>query len=68
MTADEPDPPREIRYDLTEALSLLGALEDAWDSLVQSGHLVVVIDIESEIRALSRKLGFEDPSGGRDDR
>ena len=55
------EPPDEIRYDLDEALVLLAALEDARDALIDSGHLSVVVSVESEIRLLSRKLGFDDP-------
>lgn len=66
MPPDEP--PEQIVYDLHEALTLLGALEDARDALIDSGHLAVVIAIETEIRALSRKLGFDDPAGGTDGR
>jgi hypothetical protein len=59
---------REIGYDLNEALTLLGTLEDARDALIDSGHLAVVVAIETEIRTLSRKLGFDDPAGGSDGR
>lgn len=68
MPANVPEPPEQIRYDLDEALTLLGALEDARDALIDSGHLAVVVSIETEIRALSRKLGFDDPAGGTDGR
>jgi hypothetical protein len=68
VSANEAEPPAEILYDLDEALTLLGALEDARDALVDSGHLAVVVSIEDEIRALSRKLGFDDPAGGTDGR
>ena len=68
MSGDEQEPPAQIRYDLDEALVLLAALEDARDALIDSGHLAVVVSIENEIRALSRKLGFDDPAGGTDGR
>lgn len=58
----------DTSIDLDEALSVLGALEDARDALIDSGHLAVVVNIETEIRALSRKLGFDDPAGGTDGR
>jgi hypothetical protein len=58
------EPPRRVVYDLEEALGLLGALEDARDALIDSGHLAVVVSVETEIRTLSRKLGFDDPAGG----
>jgi hypothetical protein len=66
VAADEPEPPAQIAYKLEEALALLGALEDARDALIDSGHLAVVVSVETEIRALSRKLGFDDPAGGID--
>jgi hypothetical protein len=49
-------------------LTLLGALEDARDALIDSGHYPVVVGIETEVRVLSRKLGFDDPAGGTDGR
>ena len=61
-------PPKEVRYSLDEALTLLATLEDARDALINSGHLAVVVAVESEVRLLSRKLGFEDPEGGSDGR
>jgi len=61
------EPSEEIGYTLDEALILLGALEDARDAL-DSGHLAVVVGIETEIRVVSRKLGFDDPAGGADGR
>ncbi len=66
MPAEEP--PEQVGYELEEALRLLAALEDARDALIDSGHLAVVAVIESEIRTLSRKLGFSDPAGGSDGR
>ncbi len=62
------EPPERIYYTLDEALTLLAALEDARDALIESGHLAVVASVESEVRLLSRKLGFEDPEGGPDGR
>ena len=55
-------------YHLDEALALLGAPEDARDALIDSGHLAVVVSVETEIRVLSRKLGFDDQAGGTDGR
>lgn len=66
MPPDEP--PEQVFYYLDDALSLLGALEDARDALIDSGHLAVVVAIESEVRALSNKLGFDDPRGDTDGR
>lgn len=51
-------------YGLDEALTLLAALEDARDALIDSGHLTVVVTVESEIRILARRLGFDDGAGG----
>ena len=62
------EPPDRINYALDEALTLLAALEDARDALIESGHLGVVMIVESEVRLLSRKLGFQDPEGGPDGR
>jgi hypothetical protein len=65
-SADEP--PERIEYSLDEALTLLAALEDARDAMIESGHLAVVVSVESEVRLLSRKLGFQDPEGVPDGR
>lgn len=66
----EPDPdggpPRVVRLDLDEALTLLAVLEDARDALLDSGHLTVLMEIEVELARLSRRLGFDDPPGGTD--
>jgi hypothetical protein len=59
-------PPDGVTYDLEEALTLLAALEDARDALIDSRHLSVVLTVENEIRLLSRRLGFVDPEGGTD--
>jgi hypothetical protein len=59
-------PPEEISYDLEESLELLAALEDARDALGSGDHLAVVAELEHEIARLSRKLGFDSPSGGGD--
>jgi len=62
----EPNPPAEITYDLEESLELLAGLEDARDALADSDHLAVIAQVEHEIARLSRKLGFDSPSGGGD--
>ena len=59
-------PPPEVRYDLDEALDLLAVFEDATDALLDSGHLVVVLALEGQVRDLGRRLGFDDPDGGAD--
>jgi hypothetical protein len=64
--ATEADPPAGIELSLDEALDLLADLEDARDALSDSRHLTVVVAVESQIRLLSRRLGFADPYGGDD--
>jgi hypothetical protein len=63
---NEREPPREIWYSLDEALDLLAALEDARDALIESGHLSVVVPVETQIRELSRRLDFDSPQGDSD--
>jgi hypothetical protein len=58
------DAPDEVCYDLEASLNLLAALEDARDALTGSDHLAVVAELEQQIVVLSRKLGFDHPSGG----
>jgi hypothetical protein len=67
VASDAPlEPPEAVQYSLDEALTLLAALEDARDALIESRHLAVVLTIEADIRLLSRKLGFRDLEGGGD--
>lgn len=63
---NEREPPREVWYGLEDALEPLAVLEDARDALTDSGHLAVVVAIEGQVRALSRRLDLEDPDGGPD--
>ena len=63
---NEREPPREIWYSLDEALDLLATLEDARDALIESGHLSVVMPVETQIRELSRRLDFDSPHGDSD--
>jgi len=58
------EPPVAIIYDLEEALDLLAALEDARDALADTDHLAVLTQVEHEVTALSRTLGFDE--GGSD--
>jgi len=58
--AEGVEPPPGVRYDLDEALTLLADLEDARDALIESNRLTVVLNVEHQIRALSRRLHFED--------
>ena len=64
----EHEPPRHVWYSLEEALELLAVLEDARDALTDSGHLVVVVDVEAQVRDLNRRLDFADPEGDDDAR
>jgi hypothetical protein len=68
MPPGEQEPPRHVWYSLEEALELLASLEDARDALLDASQLVVVVDVEREIRQLSRKLEFDDPEGDADER
>ena len=54
------EPPRHVSYELDAALDLLADLEDARDALIETRHLGVVLAVETQIRALNRKLGFDD--------
>jgi hypothetical protein len=68
MVPADPEPPRHLRYNLDEALELLAVLEDACVALVESGHLAGVLELEAQVRELSRRLGFDSPEGGDDER
>jgi len=57
-------PPNAVAFTLEECLELLAALEDARDALSDSDHLAVVAQVEHQVAAVSRKLGFELPGGG----
>lgn len=56
-------PPEGGGFDLEEAPSLLAALEDRRDVLIDTDHLAALSQVESQI--LSHKLGPDD-QGGRD--
>lgn len=60
------EPPRQIWYELEEALGLLADLEDARDALTTAGQLSTVVLVEHQIRLLSRKLEFDDWPGTDD--
>jgi len=64
VAGPEFDPPEQIDLGLNEALDLLAALEDARDVLIDTDHLAVLAQVEHQIQAVSRKLGFE--QGGSD--
>jgi len=63
---DHQEPPGHISYDLEEAISLLADLEDARDALIESSHLTVVVNVESQVRLLGRKLHFGDEGDSHD--
>ena len=63
----EREPPRDVWFSLDEALELLATLEDARDALIESGHLSVVMPVETQIRKLSHRLDFDNPQGDPDD-
>jgi hypothetical protein len=56
--------PQSVDFDLEEALSLLAALEDSRDVLIDTDHLAVLSQVEHQIQILSRKLGLD--QGGPD--
>ncbi len=58
-----PEPPAGVGYDLEEALDLLAALEDARDALETTDHLASLAQVEHQVATLSRKLGFDRPTG-----
>ncbi len=53
------EPPRQVWYELNEALLLLADLEDARDALIQADQFGVVVAVEAQIRALHRRLDFD---------
>jgi hypothetical protein len=57
-------PPESVCFDLEEALYLLAALEDSRDVLIETDHFSVLVQVESQIQLLTRKLGLE--QGGPD--
>lgn len=57
------EPPSQISYGLEEALSLLADLEDARDALIETRHLAIVVNLERQIRDLSRRLHFDEEGG-----
>lgn len=67
MAPADREPPSRIWLDLDEALELLAAIEDACEALGDSGYLAAVVELEAQVRTLSRRLGFDDPRGGDHD-
>jgi hypothetical protein len=68
MSSGDEEPPQSVSYDLEEALELLAVLEDARETLKDTGHLTGVVALEAQVRLLSRRLGFDDPEGDDDAR
>ncbi len=58
------EPPHVVAFDLEEALNLLAALEDSWDTISNTDHFAVLSQVEHQIEILSRKLGLDE--GGFD--
>jgi hypothetical protein len=57
------EPPAGVQLRLEEALDLLAALEEARDALIATDHLAEAVQVEPQIRLLSRRLGFDEPGG-----
>ncbi len=66
MSSGDAVPPQSVSYDLEEALELLAVLEDARETLNDTGHLTGVVALEAQARLLSRRLGFGEPEGDAD--
>ena len=60
------EPPRGVWYTRNEARLLLADLDEARRTLLDSGHLTVVLFLEEQAGLLRRGLGFDDPSGVSD--
>lgn len=58
---DNIEPPLEVRWTAEEALELLATLEDARDALIDANQLTVTLQVEDQIRQLSRRLNLEFP-------
>ncbi len=67
MVTIGPEPPGEVSLSLEEALEILGVLEETRDALLTTDHLAEFAQVFAQIKLTSRKLGFEEPEGGRDD-
>lgn len=57
---DRREPPRQIWYDLEEAVELLAVLEDAKLTALDSGAPSLVVVLERQIALLHRKLEISD--------
>jgi hypothetical protein len=60
---DRREPPRQLWYDLDEAIELLAALEDAQLIALDAGALALVMVLERQIELLHRKLEIGDGGG-----
>jgi hypothetical protein len=59
------EPPGRVSYNLEEALQLSAVQEDARAALAVTDHLAVLAQVEHHVAELSRKLGFDQPPGGK---
>jgi hypothetical protein len=57
------EPPRQIWYDLDEAIELLAVLQDAQLTALDAGALALVVVLERQIELLHRKLQIGDVGG-----
>lgn len=57
------EPPRQIWYDLDQAIELLAVLEDAQLTALDAGALALVMVLEHQIELLHRKLEIGDAGG-----
>lgn len=59
---DPPEPPRQVWFDLDEALELL-VLEELREELASTGKLTLVPPVEAQIGVLHRKQEFDEGGG-----
>lgn len=57
------EPPRQVWYDLEEAIELLSVLEDAKLTALDAGALALVVLLEHQVELLHRKLEIDDGGG-----
>lgn len=60
MMAEFSEPPRQVWFDLDEALELLAALEDVREELAGGQALTLLMQVEVQVAALHRKLDLDD--------
>ncbi len=54
------EPPREVWFDLDEALGLLAVLEDVREELASGQALTLLMQVEIQVVGLHRKLDLDD--------